>query len=159
MADWYAQYQEFKNSGAWRPTKLSEKEEAEFQRFLIESAWFKQIKKKIEDKEGIKVNDTILFSELTGPESDYDYRGAWKNGLSASDYQYDNGQHWPSSTDDGKMLKSPKHETAWMEFFMRETGVDPNELGLKNAEEAKKYTEHLKFDKRMPAIYHIHGGL
>ncbi len=144
MADWYTQYQEFKNNTGWRPTRLSEKEEAEFQRFLTGSRWFKQIKQRIKDEEGINVDDTILFSELAGPGADYDYRGAWKSGLSASDYQYDEAMHWPSSTEDGRMLKAPSHETAWMEFFMRETGIDPNELGLSNAEEAKAYTERLK---------------
>lgn len=145
MADWYTQYQEFKNNNTgWRPTRLSEKEEAEFQRFLTGSRWFKQIKQRIKDEEGINVDDTILFSELAGPGADYDYRGAWKSGLSASDYQYDEAMHWPSSTEDGRILKAPSHETAWMEFFMRETGIDPNELGLSNAEEAKAYTDRLK---------------
>jgi hypothetical protein len=38
------------------------------------------------------------------------------------------------------MLKSPKHETAWKEFFMRTYNVDPDEIGLSDFNSAKQYT-------------------
>lgn len=121
----------------WRPTKLSADEETKFQRYLTNTDWFKEIKKDIEDREGIKVNDTILFSELAGPDADYDYRGAWKAGIKPECYANDGGQfHWASSTSDGRSLKAPDHSTLWMEYFMRETGIDPTDLGLRTPEEA-----------------------
>ena len=30
-----------------------------------------------------------LYEELTGPRADYDYRGAWKAGVGAQDYEFD----------------------------------------------------------------------
>ena len=42
------------------------------------------------------------------------------------------------------MLKSPKHPTAWMEYFMQDTGVDPNSVGLRTADEAYEYSQNLR---------------
>lgn len=142
MSDWYDQYQEFSKSD-WVPTSLSEKDEAQFKKDIISSKWFKQIKSDVEREEGT-IKDDDLFEDLTGTHADYDYRGAWQAGATAKDYEFDEKQHWPSATDDGKILKSPTHPTAWMEFFMNATGIDPNSVGLKNAEDAKDYTEKLK---------------
>ena len=135
--DWYERYQNFAQS-QWDPTRLSSKEEEQFRQWLMSSKWFREIKDDIASS-GERIDDRALYSELTGPRSDYDYRGAWKAGVGAQEYQYDDRMHWPSSTGDGRILKSPKHPTAWMEFFMDEYGVDPNELGLRSAEEAKEY--------------------
>lgn len=44
------------------------------------------------------------------------------------------------SPEDEQMLKSQQHPTAWMEYFMRETGEDPNSLGLRNPDEAREYS-------------------
>lgn len=140
--DWYDRYQEFSKSD-WSPTKLSEREEKAFKEWLTASDWFREIKQDIASS-GEKVSDADLYQELTGPDADYDYRGAWKAGVGAQEYEYDERMHWPSSSDDGKMFKSPKHQTAWMEFFMEETGTDPNSLGLQNAEQARAYTRKLK---------------
>ena len=98
----------------WEPTVLSSQEEAAFR------------------------------EELTGPRADYDYRGAWKAGVGAQDYEFDDRMHWPSSTAAGRMLKSPKHPTAWMEYFMQDTGVDPNLVGLRTADEAYEYSQNLR---------------
>jgi hypothetical protein len=39
------------------------------------------------------------------------------------------------------MLKSPKHETAWKEFFMRQYNKDPDDIGLSTLEKAKNWSE------------------
>lgn len=142
MADWCDRYQEFSKS-EWAPTQLSEREEEEFKKWLMKSRWFKEIKDDVVAS-GEKLSDEDLYRDLTGPRADYDYRGAWKAGIGAQDYEFDERMHWPSSTEEGKMLKSPTHSTAWMEYFMEDTGIDPNSLGLRNAEEARAYTERLK---------------
>ncbi len=142
MAEWYDRYIEFKNSD-WKPTKLSPSEEKEFKSWLMKSKWFTDLETELE-LSGKNISAEELYNDITGPNSDYDYRGAWKSGLGAQDYEYDTRMHWPSSTQEGKMLKAPSHTTAWMEFFMQDTGIDPNSLGLRNAEEAQAYTEKLK---------------
>lgn len=144
MSDWYEQYKTFQNS-QWTPTVLPPEEEANFKKWLTNSRWFNEIKADIERHEG-KVDGERLFTELTGPQADYDYRGAWRSGIGAQDYEYDHRMHWPSSTGDGRMLKSPRHPTAWMEYFMEETGKDPNEMGLKTAEEARQYTSSASYE-------------
>ena len=59
--------------------------------------------------------------------SDYDYKTAVLSGLRPTAYAPDGGKyHWPSSTDDGTMLKAKNHPTAWMENYMQKFGVDPN---------------------------------
>jgi hypothetical protein len=143
MADWYDRYQEFSKS-EWAPTQLSEKDEGEFKKWLIKTRWFKQVKQRAA-LSGEKLSDEDLYTDLTGPRADYDYRGAWKAGVGPQEYEFDEeSDHWASSSPDGKMLKSPKHPTVWMEYFMEDTGIDPNSLGLRNAEEARAYTERLK---------------
>lgn len=144
--NWYDRYRQFTQS-QWAPTQLSGTEEAAFKEWLIKSRWFREIKDNIERHEG-KVDDNRLFAELTGPHADYDYRGAWKADVGAQDYKYDDRMHWPSSTGDGRILKSPKHSTAWMEFFMEEYGIDPNSLGLHSAEAALEYVRKAKLVPR-----------
>jgi hypothetical protein len=65
----------------------------------------------------------------------YDYRKAFESGVTPQVNKYDNTYHWPSAAPDGTMLKSPDHPTSWMEYFMRNTGVDPQSLGLTTKEE------------------------
>lgn len=102
-------------------------EEARFQREIRATPWFQEFKKK---NGGEPVLD----------DPDYDYRAAWKAGIRPQRYGHDGGAyHWSSSLPDGTMLKSENHPTAWMEHFMRATGVDPNELGLKSKEEGEAY--------------------
>jgi hypothetical protein len=58
---------------------------------------------------------------------------------------YDNSRfHWPSSLPGGQMLKSADHPTAWKEYFMRDTGVNPDALNLKTAEDAAKFLKNKK---------------
>ena len=126
MASWYDRYRQFAQA-QWEPTVLSSQEEAAFREWLIKSKWFQQIRDDVAAS-GERVDDAALYEELTGPRADYDYRGAWKAGVGAQDYEFDDRMHWPSSTADGRMLKSPKHPTAWVEYFMQDTGVDPKIL-------------------------------
>jgi len=138
--DWYDQYQEAANH-PWGQTKLSFAEELKFRQEIKELPWFRDIARRAAAK-GEKISDDELLDDMTGPNSDYDLRGAWKAGLKPKFYEYDGTYHWESSTPDGRMLKAPNHPTAWMEYFMRETGKDPNYLGLRNAEEARDYTRN-----------------
>jgi hypothetical protein len=70
----------------------------------------------------------------------YDYRSAWKAGVGPNERNaYDGKYHWPSSTPDGRMLKGADHPTAWMEYFMRKTGIDPQSIGLKSSAEGDAY--------------------
>ena len=125
---WMSEYQ----SGMQKPGEkmaLNQDKEAEFKNWLQGLDWYKNIQSK-------EQNNPNLFEEITGPSSDYDYRRAFASGVSPKAYEFDTQQHWPSSTPRGEMLKSPNHPTAWMEHFMRENQVDPNEFGLNSANEA-----------------------
>lgn len=64
--------------------------------------------------------------------SDYDYRKAWKAGVRPERDPYDkNKYHWASSDPaTGDMLKAEDHPTAWKEHYMRETGKNPDEVGV-----------------------------
>jgi len=65
-----------------------------------------------------------------GPDADYDYRKAWAAGIRPQPDPYDNNfPHWPSSTGAGEMLKAPNHPTAWKEYYMRQTGINPDAVG------------------------------
>ena len=141
MASWYDRYRQFAQA-QWEPTVLSSQEEAAFREWLIKSKWFQQIRDDVAAS-GERMDDAALYDELTGARADYDYRGAWKAGVGAQDYEFDDRMHWPSSTTDGRMLKSPKHPTAWMEYFMQDPGVDPNSVGLRTADEAYEYSQNL----------------
>jgi hypothetical protein len=69
----------------------------------------------------------------------YDYRAAWKAGITPQPYAPDqNFLHWPSALPSGQMLKAPDHPTAWMEHFMQQYGVDPNSAPDAVINEAKQ---------------------
>lgn len=69
--------------------------------------------------------------------TDYDYLAAWRAGIRPQRDPFDqNRYHWSSSTPDGKMLKSEGHKTAWKEYFMRETGKNPDALGIATEDDA-----------------------
>lgn len=131
MVTWYEQWQDAKNKD-WSDTQLSAKEEKEFKQWLTDLPWFKQIENRVEDKQS-------LFEDIAGQGADYAYRTAWKNGVNPSIYQYDGTYHWPSATDTGETLKSPDHPTLWMEYFMRDSGIDPNQFGLETPENARTW--------------------
>lgn len=121
----------------WTPTYLSPAEEQKFQADMQTGEGYRQWREEFEKQWNTKV-------DFNDPEGDYDYRGAWKAGIRPSRYQFDDDRyHWASSLPNGQMLKAPDHPTAWMEHFMRRTGVDPGSLGLKNEAQGKAY-EHEK---------------
>lgn len=97
---------------------LPAQEEAAFQKWIRGTEWFSE------------------FFQQYGEEPDldakeYDYRTAWKAGVVPQRDPYDNNRyHWSSSTDTGEMLKSADHPTAWKEYFMRDYGRNPDEIGV-----------------------------
>jgi len=140
MAEWYEELAAHKQE-KWEPTQLSPEDEAKFKAYIMASPWFGQIKE-YALLGGENLTDEQLYADLTGPNADYDLRGAWAEGVVPQPYEHDGGTlHWPSTAPSGKMLKSNTHPTAWMEFFMRHEGVDPHELGLRTEEEAIAYTQ------------------
>lgn len=105
-------------------TQLSAEEEQQFQSWIRNTDWYKEFVKEFGED-----------PELDIPE--YDYRAAWKAGIVPERDPYDkNRYHWPSSLPSGEMLKSESHPTAWKEMFMRQTGQNPDALGIKTKEEA-----------------------
>jgi hypothetical protein len=88
------------------------------------------------------------FSERFGEQPnyndpDFNYRRAWQYDARPEPYAPDTvgGEpqyHWQSSVDapprvEPLPLKGPDHPTAWMEDFMRQYGVDPNEPSARQA--------------------------
>lgn len=108
------------------PTSLTPDQEFLFRLEMKRHPWFEQF--------------TRDFGEPPNlDDPDFDYRKAWLNKLWPEPYEFDKGRyHWPSALPNGDMLKSRDHPTAWMESFMRSTGVDPNSMGLRNGSEADR---------------------
>ncbi|MBC8158280.1 MAG: hypothetical protein H8E94_03000 [Alphaproteobacteria bacterium] len=66
--------------------------------------------------------------------SDYDYRAAWRDGERPKRDPYDGGRfHWSGD------YKSRDHKTAWKGIFMEKTGINPDELGLRDGTEAARW--------------------
>lgn len=143
MADaepWDKKFDQFQSSQDWKPTELPPEEEEKFRKWITSTAWFAEVKEEIAKDYGIKpseLKDEDALKEVLG--GDYDYRGAWKSGATKMTRDAGDGKlHWPSEAD-GKMLKSPKHPTAWKEFFMKETGENPDDIGLDTLDKAKAW--------------------
>ena len=133
MNTWYNQWQQSAQQ-PWNRAVLGEPQDQAFQNWMQQLPWFTNI----QQQAGIPAPQ--LLQEMTGPDSDYDYRRAYTAGITPSLYQYDGTYHWPSSTDAGQMLKSPTHPTAWMEYFMQgSNGIDPNQFGLQTPENARTW--------------------
>ena len=93
-------------------------DESGFQKWIRNTDWFKEFVKEYGEEPDLNT-------------SDYDYRKAWLMGITPERDPYDeNRYHWPSSTSTGEMLKSADHPTAWKEYFMRDYGFNPDELGV-----------------------------
>ena len=116
-----------------------------------------EIKKKLESEGNFlkEIKGTEWFKEFVkeyGEEpdldtKDYDYRTAWAAGIRPERDPYDNNRyHWPSSLQDGQMLKAEDHPTAWKELYMRETGITPDAVGATKAD-----WEDLQARKKAPA--------
>jgi len=141
MADWVKQYQEFASQD-WKPTSLSQSEESKFRSWIQGTKLFNSVKLDIAKENNLdpaKLDNNKVI-DMISSQGDYDYRGAWKAGVKEVISKHDNRPHWPSSAGD-KMLKSPKHETAWKEFFMRKYNKDPDDIGLSTLEQAKTWSE------------------
>ena len=105
-------------------------DETAFQNWIRNTGWFQEFEKEYGEEPDLDTKD-------------YDYRAAWKAGVQPERDPYDNNRfHWPSSLPNGQMLKSEEHPTAWKEYFMRETGANPDALGLKTPEDANNFLKN-----------------
>ena len=140
MAEWVNEYETFAKQ-KWEPTRLSTDEEKKFRGWLQSTKLFNSVKNDvaIEQRMPVAEIDNNRLTEMLLSSKDYDYRGAWKAGVKEVISPHDGKPHWPSSAG-GKMLKSPQHETAWKEFFMRQHKQDPDDLGLSSFEQAKNWS-------------------
>ena len=74
---------------------------------------------------------------------DYDYRGAWKGGALDINTPQAHGLSRDPSTK--KWLKDPRtHGTAWKEYYMEKTGVNPDEANLSRGDAAIQMESYLK---------------
>lgn len=135
MAAWYDTYMQHR-SDPFVVTQVPAEEEQNFKVWLTALPWYKEIQTRVPA-------DVNLYKEMTGPNADYDLYLAHVKGVEPLLYEYDGLYHWPSVAPDGTMLKAPTHDTAWMEYFMREMNIDPNAVGLHNAEQANTWTNQL----------------
>jgi len=137
MDDWLKEYYKLQEM-KWTPTKLSDKEEKQFRSWITGTQLFNSLKPLIAQDLNKPVeqlsNDEIINEMIASGE--YDYRGAWKKGITEEISPYDNMPHWSSRAPDGTWLKSPKHQTAWKELFMQQYGQDPDALGLDTLDKA-----------------------
>ena len=96
--------------------------EALFQQQIQQSPWFAQFQQQYGEAPDLNTTD-------------YDYRKAWAAGIRPVPDPYDNNRyHWPSSLPSGEMLKSENHPTAWKEYYMRQTGQNPDAVGATQAD-------------------------
>lgn len=146
MADWKSRYTAFAKQD-WKPTRLSSSDEAKFQKWLLDHPWLGQLQEQIAESDGKTIPKEELAQDVSGPDADYDMRGAWKAGIEPEpDPHDDNRLHWPDADPTGRMLKSPKHPTAWMEFFMQDHKTNPEELGLRSFDDAVQWESRKRAD-------------
>ena len=113
----------------FKHTVLSPKEEKKFQKEFTSSPWYKDFV--MRNKE----------DPLNNP--DYDYRGAWKGGALDINTPQAHGLSRDPSTK--KWLKDPRtHGTAWKEYYMEKTGVNPDEANLSRGDAAIQMESYLK---------------
>ena len=102
-------------------------DEQRFQTWIRATPWFQEFKQKYNEEPDLNTRD-------------YDYRAAWRAGIQPQRDPYDNNSyHWPSSLPSGQMLKAPDHPTAWKEHFMRQSGQNPDALGLRDQVQANEW--------------------
>jgi hypothetical protein len=145
--NWIEEYDKALQSN-WKPTKLNNKEEQEFQNWFKNTELFNSFKKDVAEENNIPIDqvENNRLIEMILSSGDYDYRGAYKSKIKEELSPYDNKIHWPSVDSKGNLLKSPTHPTTWKEFFMRQNKIDPDELGLTTIEQAKKWEENQMFE-------------
>lgn len=76
--------------------------------------------------------------------ADYDYFTAWKMGVRPERDPYDENKfHWGSYAENefGRKipLKKAGHKTAWKSRLMEETGINPDEIGLKDQKQGEEW--------------------
>lgn len=99
-------------------------DEDQFQNGIRGTEWFSEFVKQYGEEPDLR---QMSDDPRQGPN--YDYRKAWSEGIRPVRDPHDNGRfHWSSAAPSGEMLKSANHPTAWKEYFMREYGVNPDEL-------------------------------
>jgi hypothetical protein len=114
----------YPNTQFGSPEEIKKKLEFEgtFLKEIKETEWFKEFVKEYGEEPDLDTKD-------------YDYRTAWAAGIRPERDPYDNNRyHWPSSLQDGQMLKAEDHPTAWKELYMRETGINPDAVGATKAD-------------------------
>jgi len=127
MDDWLKSYYKLQKMD-WSPTKLSDKEEKQFREWITGTKLFNNLKPIIAqdlEKPVDKLSNNEIIDEMLS-SGDYDYRGAWKKGVTEEISPYDKMPHWSS--------KAP--DTAWKELFMQQYGQDPDALGLDTLDKA-----------------------
>jgi hypothetical protein len=141
MYNWVEAYKEFTNT-PWKMTTLKPEQEIAFRTWLSNTDLFKSIKEDIATENNIPLNklDNKRVLEMVLESQDYDYRGAFLDGMESQVHFSDNKPHFMSTDSTGRMLKAPTHETAWKEFFMRQFKTDPDELGLDTLDKAQQWT-------------------
>jgi len=128
----------------WKPRGMTAEEYKKYKNVLLdgsrpEGQWLKELQSYIKEKHGQHVPIEYLADEQLHGQS-YDLPHALRSGLQPKRYAPDNNRyHWGSVAPDGVWLKAPNHPTAWMEVFMGFTKKDPNEMGIKNKEQAEEY--------------------
>jgi hypothetical protein len=101
--------------------------EAQFQEWIRGTQWFGEYKEKYGEEPDLNTDK-------------YDYRSAFDAGITPTVRNKKDGMlHWPSSTGEGKPLKSKDHPTYWMEGFMRKTGIDPESIGINTEADGLAY--------------------
>lgn len=139
--DWFTKNQAHSKQ-AWQPTTLQPTDEVKFREWLFGTKLFNSIKGEIAAERDVKperLPNAVVLDALDS-QKDYDYRAAWKKGITEVVSPHDGRPHWPSKADDGSWLKSPTHPTSWKEFFMQETGKDPDELKLDTIDKARAWS-------------------
>jgi hypothetical protein len=106
-------------------TKLAPDLESMFMKEFTNSPWYRDF---IQRTGGEKPN--------IGPNSDYDYRGAWLDGLMRGEGQITldlnkPGAHGYSKSKQGKWLKNPEtHKTSWKQWYQEITGNSPDKINI-----------------------------
>ncbi len=100
----------------WRPTTMPPKQEKQFQKDIMATPWYKEFV--------AKYGEAPNFDD-----PNYNYREAWRQGVLPTERNpQDKMFHWPDMAPSGAMLKSPYHPAAWAEYFIKQYGINPDDL-------------------------------
>lgn len=139
---WVDKLREFQ-SQPWAPSELNANDAPQFKQWLFNTKLFNSVRQEIAEENNIPLDklDNNRVAEMLMSSKDYDYVGAWRDGVKEEISPHDNRPHWPSKTSSGRWLKSPTHETAWKEVFMQQYGSDPDDIGLRSLEDAIRWSQ------------------